>query len=737
MHQQKKTRKLLYSKLKPVYGRSWMILSCLLIAMVGMLLLLRGHAASTFPTARDKTKWPFSKYSIWNMPIGSSATYHAVSLRAVDAIHLDHENKVVVAAGDPVRSVYQPNSYANRCSGGHGATPFMSFRIPDSLVIPGPDNYQENMGVAWLQPDGTVYETGTTARCTPVSDLIADGTGPPLFQPQNYGMQINNTGYYGGHGATILSTVGSALRPGDLTSTEPIRHALAIEPSGYWLHCDGACNNPNPWSINGGDGYVWPAASRDAGATNVPDTGQYSVAPSIYMNADPALKMGALYAVAPTINCDALVASTPGKKLCHALQDYGAYAADHSGYPWVGHDTSNVINFGIESGIDPSNDAATEYKNTFGYEPFSSNDPLANDAKTIFQNISIVTNNKPNAIGGGGNPRQCYAPPFSDGTVDALATNPNGSVAEPTNCNNPQTSSVITSTEAEKGSQSSKITSFANTGASHGSAIQFKKCISGICLPSGDVTSDGHTWHQIVAEDFTKDSALGTWGQACDTTAIYTGSTGVPWKSYPQCYNDTYQKRPYRADQVLSVHDNMLDFWLHTVDGKPAGANPSPVLPNGTQYQTYGRYEARMRQTTTNLSDYHQAWLLWPQSDADWLKAESDFPESSMSSPTASAFSHYCGSLKLDGSCTGAQDALNSSTLDKTQWHTYTQEWMPGKRNYYVDGVLVGSATNQIFSGPERWQLQTETNSQCDQGVINTCTQDGHLLVDWVSVYAY
>jgi hypothetical protein len=32
-------------------------------------------AISGLPTTRDKYLWPFASYSIWNLPIGSKATY--------------------------------------------------------------------------------------------------------------------------------------------------------------------------------------------------------------------------------------------------------------------------------------------------------------------------------------------------------------------------------------------------------------------------------------------------------------------------------------------------------------------------------------------------------------------------------------------------------------------------------------------------------------------------------------
>jgi hypothetical protein len=247
---------------------------------------------------------------------------------------------------------------------------------------------------------------------------------------------------------------------------------------------------------------------------------------------------------------------------------------------------------------------------------------------------------------------------------------------------------------------------------------------SGQPMPVGDLPG----WRQVFAEDFTVAAPTGSWTASCATDPdpaekiVYTGAGGTQWRTYPDCYLDTYQRRPYRSDQVLSVHDGVLDFHLRNVDGQPAGANPSPVVnrATGSQYQTYGRYTARFRVDTTTLSEYHIAWLLWPEDDADWQCAESDFPESALSATTVGAFAHH--------SCNGAQDAFGAA-IDYTQWHTFTQEWVPGSRRYYLDGRLIGTSTTNVFAGPQRWQLQTETDGYG--------THSGHLLVDWVAVYAH
>jgi hypothetical protein len=248
---------------------------------------------------------------------------------------------------------------------------------------------------------------------------------------------------------------------------------------------------------------------------------------------------------------------------------------------------------------------------------------------------------------------------------------------------------------------------------------------SGQGMPVGNLPG----WRQIFAEDFTVGAATGSWGAACGSDAeaaankiVYTGAGGTKWRTYPDCYTDTENKRPYRSDKVLSVHDGVLDFHLRNVDGQPAGANPSPVInpTTGSQYQTYGRYTARFKVDVPTLSEYHIAWLLWPADDAVWKCAESDFPEANLNATSVSAFAHY--------GCSGAQDEYVRS-INFTQWHTFTQEWAPGVRRYYLDGTLIGTSTHAVFNQPQRFQLQTET--------IGNGTHAGHLTVDWVAVYAY
>ena len=250
-----------------------------------------------------------------------------------------------------------------------------------------------------------------------------------------------------------------------------------------------------------------------------------------------------------------------------------------------------------------------------------------------------------------------------------------------------------------------------------------KPSISGQFVPRADYTN----WKHVFYDDFDKDAPLGSWGEDWDGNKIvYIGAQSQQWRAYPKSYKDTYDKRPYRSDRVLSVKNSILNFWLHTVDGLPAGANPSPIIASGSQYQTYGRYSARFKVDSPNMNEYYVAWLLWPQSERWPQDGEFDFPEGNLAG-NVGGFHHYSGA----GSCSnGCQDVANIPANTKfTDWHTYTIEWSPGRVKYILDDTVVLNSTKWVPSGPMRWQLQTETKGNG--------TSSGNLMLDWVSVWSY
>jgi hypothetical protein len=227
-------------------------------------------------------------------------------------------------------------------------------------------------------------------------------------------------------------------------------------------------------------------------------------------------------------------------------------------------------------------------------------------------------------------------------------------------------------------------------------------------------------------DTFTKSAALGSFSQSRADQVVYVGDHRMAWTGYADGWSSTYSgsAEGYQPSTVESVHDGFLDFYLHNDShGNPVGADPSP-LPAGHRYQSYGAWSFCERvapSASSDLADFHQAPMLWPQDDSVAPSAESDYPEATLNQLNFSGYTHYGGS--------GLQDVfeipLIEPTFTPTQWHVYTQAWGPGFRSYYIDGRLVGTSTNQGWSGPERWQLQIEPSGTNDGGT-------GHAYVKWV-----
>lgn len=274
---------------------------------------------------------------------------------------------------------------------------------------------------------------------------------------------------------------------------------------------------------------------------------------------------------------------------------------------------------------------------------------------------------------------------------------------------------------------------------------------SGSCpvgMPGATQTVDGHTYSLNGEDTFTKDAPLGSFASSDVSQVVYTGDHGMGWTEYPDGWRSTNSKgqKGYAPATVQSVHDGMLDFYLHSANGYPVGADPSP-MPGGDRYQTHGAWSfCELLAPTDNypLYDFHQATLLWPEDTpanpaptSVWQSAESDFPEADLNATTTidslnqwSAYAHYGGN--------GSQDAFRVAqavpAFDPTQWHVYTQTWGPGYRAYYVDGQLVGESLNQVYSGRERWQLQIEPSVAGEAG--GGSLPEGHVYVRWVWIGA-
>jgi hypothetical protein len=341
-----------------------------------------GVSASTAPQTRDpQTRnpwlWPFAADSIWNLPIGDAARYKPAHLPAVAWAGVDVDLLFVIPNDSPLTPLYDPGDWENRCQ---GTTTYehVSIPLPANLIVPDavsdPANYYTpNNAAALLQPDGrTIIQLEPMARCVP---------GGPVYgyrwPKQN--VDLYGDGIAGSHLGSGLSAIGGTIRQGELIGDAPIQHAIKIELWEKYLNYDRASQTP---------GYRWPADRADAKAA------------STYLGKNPNLVMGTLLAIPPKMTADRLGLKTiAGKKLFHALQDYGAYQVDVT--------SQSKYAIAVEQGVEE------EFQDAYGYPMESDNNPYFQDVMKLVPALHVIINNQPQAIGGGGQPRVALAPPLT------------------------------------------------------------------------------------------------------------------------------------------------------------------------------------------------------------------------------------------------------------------------------------------------------------------------------------
>lgn len=344
-----------------------------IFAVIGVLLLVIVNAAP----ARDVFQRPYSANSIWNTPIGSNARYVDAGFPYTNANALDPAYFLELKSSDPLRDYVLTGGWRERCSGTKKTGVQLNlpngYLIPDAEQKPNGSWSTPNNGWEFLLPDGeTMFYSGGGARCS--------GTGPIYGHGGTTTGSVYGDGIRGGHGASRMPRLGGAIRPGELSNDEPIQHVLDLVLYTKHMYSDNKQTREST--------YRWPATGSDAYALDRNKTDRY-------VGSNPEVRMGSLLALPPNLKPEDLNINTKeGRKLFAALRDWGGYITDDSAW--------NANYLTVDSA---ANDFqwGTAQRQEFG---------------RMVDALHVVTNNGPNSIGGGGEPRVPKHPAFRNGGGD-------------------------------------------------------------------------------------------------------------------------------------------------------------------------------------------------------------------------------------------------------------------------------------------------------------------------------
>lgn len=325
-------------------------------------------AKASLTGTRDPLLQPFSKTSIWNIPIGSGAITKDAGIRATphpDQIYADtfgQSSKVVI---DPIYITMDPAQPLKTISGSS-----LNFTIPSGTQVHVDPilahNGSYNGICAFLRPGGKTYMEGQPLT-------LAAGGNPSwkYTNPKTTDADLRSEGRAGMHGGAQMSGLGGAIRrkEWDEYASKPLRHVLSINLFGVRFMSRGV--HPQ-----GGGGWRWPAYRADSGFDN-------SASKNYYGLTDPSMPMmGALVCLPETFDL-AKVTHPRARWLAEGLRGMGAYVVDNTA--WDAHA------FSMEKSVSGlfRNENATFHA----------------EVMALFSALHIVTNNSSTNVGGGGTPR--------------------------------------------------------------------------------------------------------------------------------------------------------------------------------------------------------------------------------------------------------------------------------------------------------------------------------------------
>lgn len=319
---------------------------------------------------RDPLQQPFTQESIWNTPIGTGANYVPANFVLPDNGYDPEENVIIMTPDAPLKTIEEMveegwdfgSGQQGRCvSTGHALAGVPQVPVPaDFMTLNRLGGVTPNAAGVFLLPDGHSF-----VQNQPVAICSAGGTVLSKYVKAD-GDIVSGDGRLGGQGGSAMSSLGGAIRISEMKSGTVINHALKLVVDG---------------STNIYPGYRWPADAQD------------SCAPGCYGSGTPAMKMGALLALPPTVDINSLgLQAESSKMIARAMQDYGGYTTDNAGWSDVGI----AVEFG------PAGDGKAVLGNIGGFN--------RGDLDKIFSRLQVVDNNSETSVGGPG-PRRVPGPP--------------------------------------------------------------------------------------------------------------------------------------------------------------------------------------------------------------------------------------------------------------------------------------------------------------------------------------
>ncbi|MCW8130182.1 MAG: FecR domain-containing protein [Planctomycetota bacterium] len=305
-------------------------------------------------TGRDPALWPFDARSPWNVPLGSNAAYADETSPG-----LDLGNGVLTQCAEWTHPVYLAAAGDPEVRLIQNSTGKEIFRL---RAPAGAKPDSGGGGLIVIDPQRRYALEMNQAFWRGDGNLQAAFASRVDLRGCGVYSEPNGGRVFGG------SALGGLIRKGELARGIP--HALALSVTHKALNA----NAP------GGKAFVWPACD-----TMSNPQGRYGSAGNVYM--------GTLLAIPPDVKLEDLGVGTsgPAYEAAKALQDYGAYVVET-----FTASRKSVFLF-AESACAPELPADFDAK-----------------LQKAIQALKVVTNNGPDAVGGGGTPRRPLAPSFKD-----------------------------------------------------------------------------------------------------------------------------------------------------------------------------------------------------------------------------------------------------------------------------------------------------------------------------------